>query len=104
MKKAKRTKTWTVVIRKGSTEYVGICLELNVAARGHDIPDLQKNLQNAISDYLDYLKHERGIQVRPIPTEDLIEFLRDTQPAFLRSRKRAPGMLPLEVNEVPLYV
>ena len=104
MKKAKRSKTWTVIIRKGSTEYVGICLELNVAARGHDIPDVQRNLQNAITDYLDCLKHERGIQVQAIPTEELIEFLKDTQPAFLRSRNRAPGMLPLEVNEVPLYV
>lgn len=104
MKKTKRRKTWTVIIRKGSTEYVGICLELNVAARGHDIPDVQKNLQNAIRDYLDCLKHERGIQVQAIPTGELIQFLKDTQPAFLRSRKRAGGMLPLEVNEVPLYV
>ncbi|MBM4047660.1 MAG: hypothetical protein FJ279_21350 [Planctomycetes bacterium] len=104
MRKPKNRKSWTVVIRKSTAEYVAICLELNLAARGYDIPDVQKNLQNAISDYLEFVEDEPETQVQPIPTNELIEFLKDTQPTFLRPRKPMPGMLPLEVNEVPLYV
>ena len=40
--------TYTVLIRKTKLEYVAICLELNVTARGRDLPETETNLKNAI--------------------------------------------------------
>ena len=101
----KKPRPWTVIIRRSIQEYVAVCLELNVSARGDDIPDVQRNLQNAIDDYLAYVEGEADAEVLPIPTGELIEFLADLQPAFAQPRKRKrPRMLPLELNEVLLYV
>ena len=47
---------YTAIIRKSKLEYVGICLELNVSARGDDLADVEKNLKSAIELYLEDLK------------------------------------------------
>ena len=90
-------KPYTVLIRKGEFEYVGICLELNVSARGKTISEVEKNLKNAIDDYLLYIK-ETKLKPKPISTEEIIEFLKDT---FIR---RKGGLFkPLRLQEVPIY-
>ena len=97
-------KAYTAIIRKSRLEYVAICLEMNLAARGVDIPEVEKNLKNAINEYLEHLKECTETEVAPISTEELIEFLRDTEPAW---HKRPPAgfpLKPLEIHEVPVYV
>ena len=42
---------YTTIIRKSKLEYVAICLELNVSARGEDLVDVEKNLRAAIELY-----------------------------------------------------
>lgn len=38
---------YTAIIRKSRLEYVAVCLELNVSARGEDLPDVEKNHQGS---------------------------------------------------------
>ena len=45
-------KKYTAMIRKSKLEYVSICLELNVSARGVELAALEKNLASAIELYL----------------------------------------------------
>ena len=92
---------YTALIRKSKLDYVAICLELNVAARGVDLADVEKNLKNAIDDYLQDLKKYPETVVSPISIEELIEFLRDTEPEWL---KKDTLFKPLEIHEVPSYV
>lgn len=97
----KYDKPYTVLIRKGKFEYIGICLELNVSARGKTISVVEKNLRNAIDDYLIYVK-ETKLTPHPISTEDLIEFLRDTFPK--RKGKRKEKLFkPIRLQEIPFY-
>jgi len=80
-------------------EYVAVCVELNVSARGTDLPEVQRNLKSAIKDYLEYAQEE-SISIEPIPLNELVEFLRDTSPW-------GPELLSdfqaVELNEVPVY-
>ena len=91
-------KPYTVLIRKGEFEYVGICMELNVSARGKNLLEVERNLKNAISDYVEYAKDTK-LSVEPISPYELIEFLKDTLP-------KGEGELfrPLRLQRVPQYV
>ena len=97
-------KTYTAIIRKSRLEYVAICLEINVSARGGDIPEVEKNLKNAINKYVEYQKECPETEVAPISTEELIEFLRDTEPAWYKKPPAGFPLKPLEIHEVPVYV
>ena len=90
---------YTFIIRKSALEYVAVCIELNVSARGADLPEVQRNLMNAIRDYLE-CAHEESIVVEHIPLDELVEFLRDTSPWKPESLK---DFQALELNEVPVY-
>ena len=96
-----KKKTYTVLIRKSKLEYVAVCLELNIAARGTDLVDIEKNLKNAIEEYLSDVKEHPETIVSPIPTEELIEFLKDTESKWITGKE---FLRPLEVHEVPSYV
>lgn len=98
-------KPYTVIIRKSELEYVGLCLELNVSARGADLPEVETNLKNAINDYLKYTA-ETKLTPTTISVEELVEFLRDTSPErkYTGTKGRRHIYQPLELNEVPLYV
>ncbi|MCK4249319.1 MAG: hypothetical protein KAV18_03420 [Candidatus Omnitrophica bacterium] len=98
-------KPYTVIIRKSELEYVGLCLELNVSARGVDLPEVETNLKNAIDDYLEYAMETR-LSPNPVPIDELVEFLRDTSPKgqYTGTKARKCIYQPLELNEVPLYV
>ena len=96
---------YTVIIRKSELEYVGVCLELNVSARGADLPEVEENLKNAINDYLKYAVETKLTPI-PILVEELVEFLRDTsfEGKYAGAKGRRHIYQPLELNEVPLYV
>jgi len=86
---------YTVIIRKSKLEYVTICLELNVSARGEDLADVEKNIRAAIELYQEDAKEH--------PEEELIEFLRDIQPEWYRKSGKDLILRPFEVHEVPVY-
>ncbi len=92
--------TYTALIRKSKLEYVAVCLELNITARGEDLADVEKNLKNAIETYLEDIKEHQETVVSSISIEELIEFLRDTEPDWLKEEK---FIKPLEIHEVPYY-
>ncbi|HHT9131019.1 MAG TPA: type II toxin-antitoxin system HicB family antitoxin, partial [Candidatus Tripitaka californicus] len=94
---------YTAIIRKSRLEYVAVCLELNVSARGEDLVDVEKNLRKAIELYLVDTKEHPETAVSPISTEELIEFLTDTEPAWYRGPEEGLILRPLEVDEVASY-
>ena len=69
---------YTAIVRKSKLEYVAVCLELNVTARGDDLADVEKNLRTAIELYLEDIKKHPETVSSPISTEEFIEFQRDT--------------------------
>lgn len=94
---------YTAIVRKSKLEYVAICLELNVSARGEDLASVEKNLRSAIELYLEDLKEHPETIAGPISTEEFIEFLRDTEPEWYREPGEGLVLRPLEVHEVPSY-
>jgi len=94
---------YTVIIRKSKLEYVAICLELNLSARGEDLADVEKNIRTAIELYQEDIKEHPQTAVSPISVEELIEFLRDTEPEWYKEPAEGLILRPLEVHEVPVY-
>jgi predicted RNase H-like HicB family nuclease len=94
---------YTAIVRKSKLEYVSVCLELNVSARGDSLADVEKNLRAAIELYLMDLSEYPETSAAPISTEELIEFLRDTEPEWYREPAEGLMLRPLEVHEVPSY-
>jgi len=95
---------YTVIVRKSKLEYVGICLDLNVSARGVDLADVEKNLLDAIELYLQDIEENPETVVLPMPTGELIEFLQDTKPDWHIKRNKNLLLRPFEIHEVPAYV
>jgi len=96
-------KKYTAIVRKSKLEYVAICLELNVSARGQDLADVEKNLRSAIELYLEDIKENPETFISPISIEEFIEFLKDTEPEWYREPAEGLILRPLEVHEVPSY-
>lgn len=96
-------KKYTTIIRKSKLEYVAVCLELNVSARGEDLISVEKNLREAIELYLIDLKDNPETIVFPISIDELIEFLQDTEPDWYKEPGKGLILKPLEVHEVPSY-
>jgi predicted RNase H-like HicB family nuclease len=96
-------KKYTAIVRKSRLEYVAICMEVNVSARGDSLADVEKNLRTAIELYLEDLKEHPETIVSPISTEDFIEFIRDTEPEWYKEPGEGLILRPLEVHEVPSY-
>lgn len=94
---------YTAIIRKSRLEYVAVCLDLNVSARGEDLADVEKNLRNAIELYLEDIKENDSTVVSSISVEEFIEFLRDTEPEWYKGPADGLILRPLEVHEVPSY-
>lgn len=94
---------YTAIVRKSKLEYVAICLELNVSARGEDLADVEKNLRSAIELYLIDVKEYPETVTSPISTDEFIEFLRDTEPEWYKEPSEGLILRPLEVHEVPSY-
>ncbi len=96
-------KKYTAIVRKSKLEYVAICMELNVSARGDNLADVEKNLRAAIELYIEDLKEHPETVVSSISIEDFIEFLRDTEPEWYKEPGEGLILRPLEVHEVPSY-
>ena len=96
-------KKYTAIVRKSRLEYVAMCLELNVSARGEDLAAVEKNLRAAIELYLEDIEEFPETIVSHVPTEEFIEFLRDTEPEWYRDPAEGLLLRPLEVHEVPSY-
>ncbi len=96
-------KTYTAIVRKSRLEYVAVCLELNVSARGEDLADVEKNLRNAIELYLEDIKENPETSVSPISTTEFIDFLKDTEPEWYKEPSEGLLLRPLELHEVPSY-
>ena len=96
-------KQYTVLVRRSKLEYVAVCLELDVVARGEDLACVEKNLKEAILLYIEDIKENPETVVSPISIEELVEFLRDTQPEWYASVGEGLILRPLEVHEVPVY-
>ncbi len=96
-------KQYTAIVRKSKLEYVAICLELNVSARGEDLASVEKNLRDSLELYLEDIKAHPETSVSPISTEEFIEFLRDTEPEWYKEPGEGLLLRPLEVHEVPSY-
>ena len=94
---------YTAIVRKSRLEYVAVCLDLNVSARGEDLADVEKNLRSAIELYLEDIKENDGTVVSSISVEEFIEFLRDTEPEWYKGPADGLILRPLEVHEVPSY-
>lgn len=94
---------YTAIVRKSKLEYVAVCLELNVTARGDDLADVEKNLRTAIELYLEDIKKHPETVSSPISTEEFIEFLKDTEPEWHKDAGTGFILRPLEVHEVPAY-
>jgi len=75
------TRKYTSIVRKSKLEYVAVCLDLNVSARGVDLADVEKNLLSAIELYL-----------------------QDTEPEWHKETSEGFLLRPFEVHEVPAYV
>lgn len=97
------TKKYTTIVRKSKLEYVAVCLELNVSARGVDLADVENNLRSAIELYLQDIDEYPDTVVSPISIEELIEFLQDTEPEWHRQTEGDSLLRPFEVHEVPAY-
>ena len=96
-------KKYTAIVRKSKLEYMAICLELNIAARGDDLANVERNLRDAIELYLQDVQNFPDTVVAPISTEDFIEFLRDTEPEWYKEPAEGLMLRPLEIHEVPSY-
>jgi predicted RNase H-like HicB family nuclease len=96
-------KQYTALVRKSKLEYVAVCLELNVSARGEDLVSVEKNLRGAIESYIEDIKDNPETLVSPISTEEIIEFLRDTEPDWYKEPGGDLILRPLEVHEVPSF-
>ena len=94
---------YTAIVRKSKLEYVAVCLELNVTARGDDLADVEKNLRTAIELYQEDIKKHPETISSPISTEEFIEFLKDTEPEWYKETGTGFILRPLEVHEVPAY-
>jgi predicted RNase H-like HicB family nuclease len=94
---------YTEIVRKSELEYVAMCLELNVSARGDDLADVEKNLRTAIELYLADIKENPETSVSLVSIEEFIEFLRDTEPQWYKEPAEGLILRPLVVHEVASY-
>ena len=94
---------YIAIVRKSKLEYVAICLELNISARGEDLADVEKNLSNAIKLYLEDIREHPETISSPISTNEFIEFLKETEPEWYKEPAEGMILRPLEVHELPSY-
>ena len=96
-------KNYTAIVRKSKLEYLAICLELNVSARGDNLADVEKNLRSAIELYLEDVRQFPETVIEPVSSNDLIEFIKDTEPDWYKAPEKGLILRPLEIHEVPSY-
>jgi len=63
----------------------------------------REKLRAAIELYQEDVKEHQETVVSPISSEELIEFLRDTEPDWYKEPMEGLILRPIEVHEVPSY-
>lgn len=96
-------KKYASIIRKSKLGYIAVCLELNLSAIGDTLAEVEINLRNAIELYLVDIKENPQTEVSPIPMDDFIEFLMDTEPESQPQKQNNYMLKPLELHEVAVY-
>jgi predicted RNase H-like HicB family nuclease len=96
-------KKYTAIVRKSGPDYIAVCLELNLVAQGIDLAEVEKNLRDAIESYLEEIAVSPDIQAGPMPIEEFIEFLNDTDPEPSVQSSAKYILKPLEVHEVATH-
>jgi predicted RNase H-like HicB family nuclease len=99
----KMSQKYTAIVRKSGTQYLAVCLELNLVAQGNDLPEVEKNLRDAIEMYIEEISTSPETVVEPIPIQEFIEFLNDTEPEPSWESSEEFILKPLEVHEVARY-
>lgn len=94
---------YTAIVRKSDSDYIAVCLELNLVAQGNDLPEVERNLRDAIESYLEEIALSPDVQVGPMPIEEFIEFLNDTEPETQAQSSEKYILKPLELHEVATY-
>jgi len=69
--------SFTCLVKKEENQYASLCVELDVASRGHTKKDALEGLKNAIESYLKYMISEgrKNEIYRPVPMNELRNFL-----------------------------
>lgn len=67
----------TCLVKKEGSQYVSLCVELDVASCGKTKVKAIEGLKNAIEAYIEYMSsQERGKEIyRPVPMDELRDFL-----------------------------
>ncbi len=90
---------FTALVKKGSKDYVALCLELDVVSSGHTVKDALKNLSDAVAEFLSYAQEE-GLEKEQLPRPVSLEVLRD----FLGIGRVSPGKRPVDLKGYALEV
>ncbi len=67
---------FTALVKKGSHDYVALCLELDVASSGPTLKKALENLSDAVVEFLAYI-HEQGLEKEHFPHPVSVEALRE---------------------------
>lgn len=67
----------TCLVKKEGSQYVSLCVELDVASCGETKKQAIEGLKNAIEAYVEYMtSQKRGKEIyRPVPMDELRDFL-----------------------------
>lgn len=96
-------KKYTALVRKCDSDYLAICLELNICAQGSDLVDVQRSIIDATEVYLEEIHEYPETIVRSVTTEELIEFLHETAPESVQEKDELT-VFNYEVKETPVHV
>lgn len=66
---------YTIVVRRDGSNYVALCLELNLLSQGTSLEEAKRNIVNAISEYLTSEESGLARQAQPVSLDLLREFL-----------------------------
>ncbi len=94
---------YTAIVRKSGSKYLAVCLELNLVAQGNYLPEVEQNLRDAIESYLEDTSEFPETVVEPMPIQEFIEFLNDTQPEPKAESSGNFTLISLEIHEIAKY-
>ena len=97
-------KELTTILRKDKSQYIALCLELNVSAFGETILEVKKKLSNAIDIYLEDIIEFPDTIVEAISIEELVSFLRNTESIFKKSDILEHSFNNFEIKNDLVYV
>lgn len=90
---------FTALVKKGSKDYVALCLELDVVSSGHTAKEALGNLSDAVAEFLSYVQEE-GLEREQLPRPVSLGVLKD----FLGIGKISPGKRPVDLKGYALEV